>query len=144
MKTCSKCNEEKNLEEFQKRAKNRDGYAGICKLCKRKYDNEHYKKHPERRSYIRDNIEARRKKTRAWIMQYLIQNSCVDCGESDIVVLEFDHRGDKKADVSEMIRYHSLDMVKLEVAKCDVRCANCHRRKTAKDFGNWRLINGNS
>jgi hypothetical protein len=29
-----------------------------------------------------------------------------------------------------------LNQVKNEIEKCDVRCANCHRRKTAKDF-NW-------
>jgi hypothetical protein len=25
-----------------------------------------------------------------------------------------------------------------EIDKCDVRCANCHRRRTAADFGWWR------
>lgn len=139
MKTCSKCGLSKPLEEFQKRAKNKDGHAGICKLCKREYDNAHYKANTDRRQYIINNKLARRKKVQEWILQYLKEHPCIDCGESDIVVLEFDHRGDKLNHVSILIRTHALESVKKEVAKCDVRCANCHRRKTARDFGNWRL-----
>lgn len=55
MKTCSTCKESKTLDEFQKRSRNKDGYAGMCKVCKREYDNNHYKSHPERRRYIRAN-----------------------------------------------------------------------------------------
>jgi hypothetical protein len=29
--------------------------------------------------------------------------------------------------------------VRAEIEKCDVRCVNCHRRKTARDFG-WLKI----
>ncbi len=27
--------------------------------------------------------------------------------------------------------------IKTEIKKCDVRCANCHRRKTSKDLNWW-------
>lgn len=72
-------------------------------------------------------------------MQYLREHPCVDCGEKDIMVLEFDHQRDKLMDISTLIRRGSLQTVKNEVAKCEVRCANDHRRKTAKDFNHWRL-----
>ncbi|MBI5138268.1 MAG: hypothetical protein HZA95_00515 [Candidatus Vogelbacteria bacterium] len=55
-------------------------------------------------------------------------------------MLEFDHRGDvlKIKAVSTLIGVRSsIEKVKAEIDKCDVRCANCHRRKTAKDFG-WQ------
>ena len=78
-----------------------------------------------------------------YIRQYLSKNPCIDCGESDIVVLEFDHKGGDfiKIDaVSKLIRSRvSIDRIKEEISKCDVRCANCHRRKTAQDFGSYRL-----
>lgn len=139
MKTCNTCKELKPLEDFQKRATNKDGRTGKCKLCKRKYDNEHYASHPQRRVEIRESNSKRVKIIQDWIRDYLAINHCVDCGESDLIVLEFDHRGNKEFNVSSMMRGHSLENVKKEVAKCDVRCANCHRRKTAATLGSWRL-----
>lgn len=67
-------------------------------------------------------------------------NPCVDCGEDDPVVLEFDHvRGDKAGSISLMIHNGvSLETLIIEINKCQVRCANCHRRKTARDRGYFR------
>lgn len=139
MKQCNRCNETKPLEEFQKRSRNKDGHTEMCKICKRAYDNAHYKANPERRTYIRENSRKRIKVVRDWLIGYLQTHPCIDCGESDIVVLEFDHRSDKTSEVSSLMRVGNLETVQKEVAKCDVRCANCHRRKTAKDFRYWRL-----
>lgn len=140
MKQCSECGAIKPLDEFQKRARSKDGRTNLCKPCKRAYDNDHYSKTPERRNYIRANSDARILANRGFIIDYFLDHPCVDCGETDPVVLEFDHRGDKLGNVSKMIIRNSLATLKAEVAKCDVRCANCHRRKTAKDFGYWRTL----
>ncbi|QDH48465.1 hypothetical protein SEA_ZIKO_129 [Gordonia phage Ziko] len=43
----------------------------------------------------------------------------------------------KVANVAAMLDY-SEQAVKEEIAKCDVRCANCHRRKTVTQFGWWK------
>jgi hypothetical protein len=76
----------------------------------------------------------------AWIMAYLSAHPCVDCGEADIVVLEFDHQNEKETTIAELIRdAASLSRLVAEVAKCLVRCANCHRRKTARDRGYYRV-----
>jgi hypothetical protein len=72
------------------------------------------------------------------VFEYLRANPCTDCGETDISVLEFDHRDRalKELTVAELITQgYSLERVMREIAKCDVRCANCHRRRTAKQLG---------
>lgn len=136
MKKCIKCNVTKSLDEFQKRSSNKDGHTGMCKVCKRNYDNNHYKTNTNRKTYIKENRKIAREKSRLYIDEYLSENPCVDCGESDIIVLEFDHvNGEKLFSISNKIGRISIDNLKAEMLKCEVRCANCHRRKTAKQFG---------
>jgi hypothetical protein len=73
---------------------------------------------------------------RAWYDAYLAEHPCVDCGEADPEVLDFDHipgRGPKLANVSVLLQQHySLRRLIAEVALCEVRCANCHRRITRR------------
>lgn len=66
----------------------------------------------------------------AYVRDFLLKSECLDCGFTDLVALEFDHRGDKVGDVTVMSRNCSLERLIDEIAKCDVRCANCHRRRT--------------
>lgn len=58
---------------------------------------------------------------------------CVDCHERDPVVLDFDHRpGERKLfNIGTTAMGVSQLRLLAEIAKCDVRCANCHRRITA-------------
>lgn len=76
-----------------------------------------------------------------FLFRYLAEHPCVDCGESDIVVLEFDHIGEKSDGVSR-IAMTQASMLKLEneVQKCEVRCVNCHRVKTAKEQQTFRYL----
>jgi hypothetical protein len=73
------------------------------------------------------------------MIEYLQTHPCVDCGETDIVVLQFDHLSDKTRDVSTMLTgTWSWAAIDREMAKCDVRCANCHRLKTALRYAERR------
>ena len=76
----------------------------------------------------------------AWILAYFEQHGCVDCGTKDPAVLEFDHkdRPSKVAAVSTLVRQQSWRALFAEIDKCEVRCANCHRRRTAKQFNYFR------
>jgi hypothetical protein len=56
---------------------------------------------------------------------------CVDCGLRDLLVLEFDHVGPKLGNVVDMARRGcSLMNLERELANCEIRCGNCHRRRT--------------
>jgi len=90
--------------------------------------------------YIRRAIaqnKAKRAKNRTEVLAYLSSHPCIDCGNEDPVVLEFDHRdpATKLTEVSRMIVSKPWGRVLAEIKKCDVRCINCHRRKTAREFG---------
>ena len=107
----------------------------------REASRRHYAKH-------RDKVIAKAKvlskkakdRARAYITAYLEANPCVDCGETDIIVLEFDHVGEegtKKFNISDATRLgYGMPKLKAEMAKCEVRCANCHRKKTY-ERGGW-------
>lgn len=75
------------------------------------------------------------------IAAHLADHPCVDCGERDVRCLEFDHRdpATKVAEVTTLLRLNAdWARVQAEIAKCDVRCANCHRRVTVERGGWWR------
>src|SRR5206468_1660930 len=75
----------------------------------------------------------------ALIVGYLRQHPCVDCGEEDVEVLEFDHLADKEFSIARGFRDRTWEAVLREIAKCQVVCANCHRRRTARRGGFARV-----
>ena len=120
----------------------RSGTERICVTCRRRRGREHYRKNRE--YYLR---KARRHRTfsveRAWalVWQYLETHPCVDCGNTDPRVLEFDHRdrSQKRASVSVLVAEgYGVSAVQAEIQKCDVRCANCHTIKTREEAGWFR------
>ena len=64
---------------------------------------------------------------------FLAKHPCVDCGEHDPSVLDFDHVGEKRELVSALVaRAAHWPRIEAEIAQCEVRCCNCHRRATAE------------
>jgi hypothetical protein len=103
------------------------------------YGREHYRANREK--YIA--AEARRKRARVeermrYLVDYLRSHPCVDCGEADPLVLEFDHLAGKRFAISQGFSGRNWQSVLDEIAKCDVVCANCHRRRTAGRHGHTR------
>lgn len=82
-------------------------------------------------------LQARYVINRRNLIEYLNQHPCIDCGETDIVVLEFDHRepSTKRAKIANILGSWNWETVMIEIDKCDVRCANDHRRRTSEQFG---------
>jgi len=99
----------------------------------KEYARNHYLKNKEK--MIARAIESTKLvmiRNREYIKNYLSNNPCVDCGEKDVIVLEFDHISGKKLhNISEMVgKGSSIKTIDIEISKCEVRCANCHRRVT--------------
>lgn len=77
-----------------------------------------------------------------FIMQLLNSTSCQHCGESDPVVLRFDHLlpSTKEYDICWMVSHaFPTSSIQAEVDKCQVLCANCHQRKTAHWNNNYKI-----
>lgn len=106
------------------------------------YCRNHYRKNKARyRAKARTNSVLRAEACRALILERFA-GGCISCGEADPLVLEFDHRdrGDKEYAISHLCSPRGANVKRLEaeLKKCDVRCANCHRRKTAIECNSWR------
>ena len=130
---CRKCGELKPWTEFPRRGRDSDRLHTWCKRCFSAYKAErHQKNHEREMARIHRNQRARIVENRAQVDAYLLTHPCADCGEVDLRVLDFDHvRGEKIGDVSTMVNTgRSWPMIEAEIAKCDVRCANCHRKVT--------------
>lgn len=73
------------------------------------------------------------------IMEYLLTHPCVDCGNNNPIVLQFDHLRDKWHEVGFLVVYgYSWQSVEKEIAKCVVRCANCHQIKTSREMNHYK------
>lgn len=136
MKKCSRCKEDKPLNEFNFKDKKKNLRSYQCRNCSRLYLRSHYERN---KKYYLVKAQKRnqriRREMRNYVWNYLGNHPCVDCGEKDSIVLEFDHIKDKLFTISSVGRDKKLPEVRKEIEKCEVRCANCHRRKTAKQFG---------
>jgi hypothetical protein len=142
-KICARCNESKGVSEFNFKNKLAERRHNWCRLCQSAYKAAHYQQNKVK--YV-TKAASRNKRyrelLRGKVYDYLSVHPCVDCGESDPVVLEFDHvRENKEWDIAKMLtQAYSWDTVLKEIAKCDVRCANCHKRRTAKQFGYYSYL----
>lgn len=78
-----------------------------------------------------------RDEARQFLQKYKLRVGCADCGYAEHpAALDFDHRdpSTKLFNPSQFAR-HSWQQVLEEIKKCDVRCANCHRVKHARETG---------
>lgn len=136
-KCCCTCKQTKPLTDFNRLRRAKDGHQYSCRGCNSAY---HYANWDRHMAQIRARTKRRHAAARAFIIGYLREHPCVDCGEADIVVLEFDHLRDKQANVSALVRSSEIRRIREEIVKCQVVCANCHRRRTA-ERGNWYRTN---
>ena len=138
---CYRCEELKPVEAFSWRRKAKGERDSFCRPCRAAYGREHYEANRQR--YI-DQAAISKQRLRLARTKFLIEffesNPCVDCGETDPIVLEFDHLRDKSFAVGGQLSCRSWESILAEMQKCDVVCANCHRRRTARRRGALRAV----
>ena len=136
-RVCSKCFQEKPIEEFGWKNMEREKRHAVCKECTAKRSSKWYYQNQDRqKENVRRNNQNYREQARQYILAYLLTHPCSECGETDPRVLEFHHEGEKSNEVSRLIgRGASLDSLIAEISRCRVLCANCHRKLTADERG---------
>ena len=136
MQRCGRCGVIKPIEAFNRSSEL--GRQYYCRECQSAWYREHRTQHI---ANVSANSMRYRERNRVFIREYLLSHPCVDCGETNPALLEFDHQRDKLREVSRMAwSAVPLDALAQEIAKCKVRCANCHARRTAEQMG-WRKSN---
>jgi hypothetical protein len=137
-KRCGTCGESRPLDAFAVSRRAGDGRQARCRACWRDWYVDNRDQHLTAVALRRAQVRAAHQQRLA---EHLRTHPCVDCGESDLRVLDFDHEEpcDKTADVARLAAMNiAWERIAAEIAKCSVRCANCHRRRTAEMFGYWR------
>lgn len=84
-----------------------------------------------------------REKLRNYAYNHLKNNPCIDCGESRVACLQFDHLdpSTKKYNIGHAIKNRvAIKTLQDEIDKCVIRCANCHAIRTAYDQGWYARI----
>jgi len=147
MKQCTKCSKNKQLSEYFVKDKQTGRLHAHCKSCytlhRQSYSKEHYQKYGEvyrerakiRRTIIKKNLQMN-------MLKYLIDKSCVLCGEQDIRTFEFDHLDpqQKSFGIAKGITDgRKWEVILEEITKCRILCANCHKKHTAFQ-NNWYKI----
>lgn len=134
---CGTCKLEKSEDSFNWKNKAEGIRSSKCRDCHKLYAAEHYKNNKDK--YIRSAKQSKPvayKKSKDYILNYLSTHPCVDCGNSDIRVLQFDHIEPVGASGRRVNWYMgSINKVMAEINKCEVRCANCHMIRTFDQFG---------
>lgn len=158
IKKCSRCKKYRFTWQYNKNKAKKDGLQYQCRPCQHDYHNKEW--YPSRRNHqikmVKRNKFKRRHDNYKKVVEEYFVNGCVDCGEKDIQVLEFDHvRGIKKRvgykgseGVSYLIRHgYKWETVQTEIDKCEVRCRNCHKKRTWKENNYYsdleEIINNN-
>lgn len=128
-KKCYRCKELKNISDFHKNKSHKDGLSSICKICQHKYVNQHYQNNKQ---YYLNKSKNYIDELKKWFQNYKRTLFCIKCGFSGLehpTVLDFHHISDNKEhNISQMIvSGKKKETIIMEIEKCDILCANCHR-----------------
>lgn len=143
LKTCKKCNQQKPLDRFST-FKSRNGEErkrGECWDCRNQYAKDNFERLQKWRHEFNQQNKTKKQeraaKVRAEIKAYIdgVKSvPCMDCGGSfPPVCMDFDHIQPKFMSIAKMYsQVYKLDLIKLEIQKCEIVCANCHRLRTQR------------
>ena len=121
MKKCSKCNQLLNNNCFHKYKHDLQRY---CKKCQKEYFQTSKGKKIKQQTHHKTRLTSQR------ILRDLKSNGCAICGyNKNPAALEFHHVNpeNKRYSLSYKTMDYSDEKIVIEVNKCILLCANCHR-----------------
>ena len=95
---------------------------------RRKYRREWYKKNKESE---KKHVKRRKLEIKKWFKNYKKSLFCKKCSEKHPATLDFHHKSknEKEREIGFMVNDgYSIKKIKQEIKKCEVLCANCHRK----------------
>ena len=98
------------------------------KSKKLEYARELYQKH---REVMIQRVRQNKRRVKKWIDKYKETLKCSKCGESHPSTIDFHHknRDTKEVSVAYLVANgYSTKRIEKELEKCEVLCANCHRK----------------
>lgn len=88
-------------------------------------------------------IYSRRGQERRQLLYWTLKSkfTCLDCGENDPACLQFHHRdpSQKLMNIGHKGKCSSTEKLLAEIVKCDVLCANCHRKHHYLERGGFTI-----
>lgn len=100
----------------------------------KKAQKEWYQQHKD---HMRQKQRDRRAAIRRWLQEEVLAGkTCSRCSESDSDCFDFHHKDPslKEFNMGEVLmRKMGKERILNELAKCEILCANCHRKHHAKE-----------
>lgn len=133
MKICWKCGNERDGEDFHWKSKPKGIRHTTCKDCMIAYRMAYYERNKEtEKARIAKDVKIRLAKYKGILWGIKSTSGCSRCPEKDPACLDFHHTDPKtKSFTLAGIRQRSpsLKLLMAEIEKCEVICANCHRKE---------------
>lgn len=140
---CRQCGKDTEIKAFAT-FRNRKGEVrrrGVCLDCRGKYATDNFEKlqtwrkqYNQKTKVERIAKQSKRRQEAKDFTNIVKSKPCADCGQSwPPVAMDFDHVGnDKVKEIASMVSQgYKLDLIRIEIEKCEVVCACCHRLRTA-------------
>ena len=137
MKNCARCHEDKEETDFGKDKFRKDGHCIYCKPCRTIIGRLAEQKPSCKIVRLERKVRARR-----FILEYYKLNPC-SCGETRAPCLQANHidPSKKEYNIANMVgKGLSIELIKKELDKCEIMCANCHMMHTAEQFGWYKNL----
>ena len=136
-----RCGELKPIDDFAWRRRARGQRDNFCRPCRSAYGKEHYAANRQRyvdQARVRKRALARERT--ALLIEYFKSHVCVDCGERILSCSSSTISATSRLTWAQALPYRSWESILAEIAKCEVVCANCHRRRTGRRRGSLRAL----
>lgn len=133
-KCCNKCEQTLPLDSFGRDKRNKDGKQGVCYVCLAKSNSNRYYQNTEFRESQLAKQASKKKQRKLDAIKYMGEQ-CADCKQKyHPSVYEFHHLDPKTKDVNlAHFKSASWDKFVVELDKCIMLCANCHRVRHWKE-----------